>query len=163
MSAESTTAANVENPPARGSRAARRPPVTHHAVILAMCLVAIVGAFALGINKTDHIATPWLGIPLPSVCQFRNLTGLDCPGCGLTRAFVCIAHGRFAEAWSYNAASVLVFAFVLIQIPWRTMQIWRLRTGRKELYLPRVTNIVVAIVVGAMFLQWIAKVIGYIF
>ncbi len=35
---------------------------------------------------------------LPSVCAFRRLTGLPCPGCGLTRSWVLTAHGRLGHA-----------------------------------------------------------------
>ena len=140
-----------------------RSPITHHVIILAFCSTAIIGAFVLGVNKTDHLSTPWLGFPLPSVCQFRNVTGLDCPGCGLSRAFVSIGHGRFREAWNYNGASLLVFAFVLVQIPYRMLQIWRIRNGKRELYWPRTTNVIIAVVVGAMFLQWVAKIVRYFF
>lgn len=170
MSAESSVSANADTPaPSSAANAttdnaaeenALRPSATHHLVILGFCTAAILGAFLLGINKTDHLATPWLNIPLPSVCQFRNLTGLDCPGCGLSRAFVSIAHGRFAEAWSYNGASLLVFAFVLVQIPYRTFQVWRIRSGRGEIYWPLISNIIIAVVVGAMFLQWAVKIVS---
>lgn len=34
----------------------------------------------------------------PSVCGFRNSTGLPCPSCGMTRAFVRVAHGDFGGA-----------------------------------------------------------------
>ena len=35
---------------------------------------------------------------LPSVCAFRRLSGLPCPGCGLTRSWVLTAHGRLGHA-----------------------------------------------------------------
>ena len=36
-------------------------------------------------------------------CMFRQLTGLDCPGCGSQRAIHALLHGHVAEAWGYNA------------------------------------------------------------
>ena len=35
-------------------------------------------------------------------CVFKASTGLDCPGCGLTRASHAVLHGRFADAWRLN-------------------------------------------------------------
>lgn len=40
------------------------------------------------------------GIGLP--CIFHELTGLDCPGCGNTRAAVSILKLDFAASFSYN-------------------------------------------------------------
>ena len=47
---------------------------------------------------------------LPSICPFYNLTGLPCPGCGLTRAFVCLGHGRWHEALHWHPLGWLVYA-----------------------------------------------------
>ena len=44
-----------------------------------------------------------------SLCYFKRWTDLPCPGCGLTRCFVCIAHGRFADAVHYHPFGPLVF------------------------------------------------------
>jgi hypothetical protein len=41
------------------------------------------------------------------ICRFRAMTGLDCPGCGATRATHELLHGRIAAAWRYNALWVL--------------------------------------------------------
>ena len=37
----------------------------------------------------------------PPPCPFWAL-GFPCPGCGLTRALLMAAHGRFADAWAMN-------------------------------------------------------------
>lgn len=35
-------------------------------------------------------------------CPLKQLTGLNCPGCGIQRAIHALVHGKFAEAISYN-------------------------------------------------------------
>ena len=49
--------------------------------------------------------------PIP-LCLFKGLTGLDCPGCGMTRAFLLIGHGRFADAVASHPASLPAYAIV---------------------------------------------------
>ncbi len=36
------------------------------------------------------------------VCYFRNITGIPCPGCGMTRSFLYILQGEFAKAWQMH-------------------------------------------------------------
>lgn len=43
-------------------------------------------------------------------CPFKMITGIDCPGCGLTRAFLCIFLGDISAAVMYHPASPLIFA-----------------------------------------------------
>lgn len=35
-------------------------------------------------------------------CVFHEFTGLLCPGCGMTRAFIAISNGNFLQAIYYN-------------------------------------------------------------
>lgn len=35
-------------------------------------------------------------------CPFRALTGYCCPGCGITRMFLCLGRGRIREAFLSN-------------------------------------------------------------
>ncbi|MBS7262325.1 MAG: DUF2752 domain-containing protein [Eubacteriales bacterium] len=46
------------------------------------------------------------------VCLVHRLTGLDCPGCGMTRAFHCLLHLRIADALDYNVFSPVVFLLI---------------------------------------------------
>jgi len=48
------------------------------------------------------------GIP---VCLFHSLTGLPCPGCGLTRAFSSLLHGQVGAAFAYHP-----FVFLLLPL-----------------------------------------------
>jgi uncharacterized protein DUF2752 len=46
-------------------------------------------------------------------CPFRLLTGLQCPGCGSTRAFHQLLHGDFLAAFELNPLMVLTLPFIL--------------------------------------------------
>lgn len=62
--------------------------------------------------------------PLPILCPIKRWTSQECPWCGLTRAFVCIAHGRWQAAWHYHPASYLLFAMVCLNVPLRLYEGW---------------------------------------
>jgi len=48
------------------------------------------------------------------LCLFHRITGLECPGCGMTRAFHAITHGQMLEAIGYNLLSVPLFSAMAI-------------------------------------------------
>jgi len=52
------------------------------------------------------------------VCQFHRLTGLNCPGCGMTRALYALLHGHFADALRDNALLVLALAAAAFRSAW---------------------------------------------
>ena len=49
-------------------------------------------------------------------CVFHALTGLECPGCGSTRALHHLLHGRIAEAFHYNAMLVSLGPVVFVSL-----------------------------------------------
>lgn len=50
-----------------------------------------------------------------TICYFKTITGLPCPGCGLTRAFISLYKGNMLEAFVYHPLWLLVLlvAFVI--------------------------------------------------
>ena len=48
----------------------------------------------------------------PSPCLFRGITGMKCPGCGMTRAFVSFFHGGFVDAVVHNHLVVVVLPVI---------------------------------------------------
>jgi hypothetical protein len=50
----------------------------------------------------------------PVLCPFRLLTGLPCPGCGLTRSWVGLAHGDFGAAFANNLVGPLLAVGTLV-------------------------------------------------
>ena len=66
----------------------------------------------------------WL-ISQNSVCLFKNLTGNECYGCGMTRAILSAIHFRFVDAFHYNKLFLIVLP-VLIYIWAKTIiPVWR--------------------------------------
>lgn len=96
--------------------------------------------------KTDHIVSFWLvsavlvasvSLPLPgadgtllhlpSLCPFYELTGLPCPGCGLTRAFVCIGHGQWGASLRWHPLGLVLYAACVV---WWGRAAWSLVSKR---------------------------------
>ena len=97
---------------------------------------------------------------LPLGCPFKAITGLPCPGCGGTRAFVALLHGQFMEAVMTNPLSVLLIFFLIIAPAWLFVDCWR---GTKTLQRvmmgkwPVWAIILVAIIIAANWIWNIYK------
>jgi hypothetical protein len=98
---------------------------------LGACSAIIVAAFLLRVQGTNDVA--FMGVTVPQSCNMKRFTGLDCPGCGLTRSFVSMAHGDWRTAWNFHAAGPIWFVVVVAQIPLRLWQLFRIRRGKCEL------------------------------
>lgn len=72
-----------------------------------------VGALALAAAAAIPVGSVEDG---PVLCPLRNLTGLPCPGCGLTRSWVYLAHGHWSDAVAANPFGIVTFAAALVLI-----------------------------------------------
>ena len=55
--------------------------------------IAAVAAAAVLVAAADRLGY---------VCPFRALTGLPCPGCGMTRAWISLLHGDLSAAFRFH-------------------------------------------------------------
>lgn len=53
---------------------------------------------------------------VPVTCIFKYVTGISCPACGMTRAFISILHLNFIDAFLLNILSIPLFLFITISI-----------------------------------------------
>lgn len=72
----------------------------------------LVGYAWLGWNVIEGSAHS----AVPSVCLFKEVTGLPCPSCGTTRALLLLAHGRFRDSFMMNPFGMML-ALALVVIP----------------------------------------------
>ena len=132
--------------------------IRYHVLMLCGTGFVLLAAAWFELSGETRVALPIGQIVLPEICSFRNLTGLSCPGCGLTRSFISLMDGEVRAAWRFNPAGLALFAAALFQFPYRAGQIWRLARGRREwrssLWLYTAWALVAAVLV-----QWIWRVL----
>ena len=78
-------------------------------IILAVVVLGILAAVFF-FNPATHRFYP--------ACQFHRLTGLNCPGCGMTRALYALLHGNFSVALHDNALFVLTLTVLSLRAAW---------------------------------------------
>jgi hypothetical protein len=96
--------------------------------------VAVLGCAGLGALYLIDPSDP----RLPTLCPYRAVTGLACPGCGLTRCVHALLHGNVSAAFNFNplvfVALPLMMAFAVAPgvlgessaARWRARMAWTL-------------------------------------
>ena len=113
---------------------------------------------ALLILAASFLFTPET-LPRYSVCHLKRVTGIDCPGCGLTRSFTSISHGRFHDAWSYHPLSFAVYGGVLLLAIWPWMAPRIPADILRRAGSGRVGVLVAVVFVVAFGAHWVARLV----
>ncbi|WP_254508682.1 DUF2752 domain-containing protein [Anatilimnocola floriformis] len=137
--------------------AKQRRDLQLHVFLLISSAAVVALAATMTIHEAKEVRLPGLAVSLPELCYFRAGTGIDCPGCGLTRSFIAFAHGRLLRSWLYNPAGALFFPVVVFQIPYRAAQLLRIRRGLPSWNLGNVAYGMFAGLLLTLFVQWVAK------
>lgn len=83
-----------------------------------VCILLLIALLhATGIMHTDRV-----GHLLPFFCPFKAITGIPCPGCGMTRAVLSVARGDFDAAYHDNPFVFLLLFIVVISV---MPELWR--------------------------------------
>jgi Protein of unknown function (DUF2752) len=108
-----------------------------------------VGVLAAGCL---YALPPWQYAFYPR-CPVLALTGWQCPGCGMTRAFAALLHGHWAMSWQYNPLALLLLPVLAVYLGtsgWRGVR-------RGEWVLLRLPLPILAGLLGAVLLFGIER------
>ncbi|MBP5284325.1 MAG: DUF2752 domain-containing protein [Treponema sp.] len=76
-------------------------------------MILLIGSlYFVFVSVTGH------GIP----CIIYKFFGVKCPGCGMTRAAVCLGKGDFRSAFSFNALSLTVMPVLVVYLIFRQVK-----------------------------------------
>ena len=160
MSPECEPAAVLPNIAAIGvpSAASAPPAGTHanyHRLILAIAAGIVLAACLLQVRDDQRVAVSLFARwPLPEVCQSKVLFGVACPGCGLTRSFVHLAHGDIPASLAVHPVGWLVALFVVAQFPYR---VWALKTRTAAPLGEQTPWIITGALFALLLAVWIAR------
>ena len=95
------------------------------------------------------------GISVP--CPVRYLTGVLCPGCGITTLFLSVAHGDLHSAKQANA-----FIFYTLASAYRFLLLWRDCITQQSLFFSQ--QIFNAVIFGCFACVWhLSKYLNLVF
>ena len=93
----------------------------------------LLAGLILGIGLAYAVFVRLSGLSIP--CPFHAVTGLLCPGCGVTRMCLALLRLDFAAAWQANPVLLLllpVLAALLIRQAMRYVKTGRSTLSRRE-------------------------------
>ena len=92
-------------------------------------------------------------------CPFFHALGLPCPGCGMTRATLFLAHGELREAMVMHAfAPLVVIALAIISLCAVSPRPYVQAVADKAEALERYTGITALLLIG-LLLYWVARLL----
>jgi len=139
----------------------RKRAIRYHRRILLMSVAMLALSFSLETTSDRRAKAPLFGRSLPTICFVKQSTGFDCPGCGMTRCFIAMAHGRLEEAFHYHPVGMAMVGLLVAQLPYRGLQLWRLARGRKQLEHRALVVLPWVLMIG-MLIQWVLKTAGLV-
>ncbi|MEX1217828.1 MAG: DUF2752 domain-containing protein [Acidimicrobiales bacterium] len=119
----------LTNPTDSDSEATRPPPPEMNRVRRFNPNVVIAGGLAISACIGVAVFDPNETQIFPA-CAFKATTGLDCPGCGMTRALHSLVHGDVLKAISHNLLLVILLSSAIVWFGWNVIA---RKVGKREL------------------------------
>ncbi len=89
-----------------------------------------------------------IGIP----CMFETVTGMSCPGCGVTRSLSSIIEGDIAGAFQYNFGLMILSPIILVIIAY-TWYMWMHDKAASNKVITIVTIVVLVLLIIWMVIR----------
>ena len=90
-------------------------------------------------------------------CIFKNIIGIPCPGCGLTRGFRSLFSVHLLKAEMYNFLTIPIFLFLLMIFGLIIVDIVT-KKNRTELMLNKIASHYI-ILIAIVCINWIINII----
>jgi hypothetical protein len=132
-------------------------------IVLGLCLGIVLLSMLLSLgSEPGQGLLPVVNRPLPPLCQMKMFTGIDCPGCGLTRSFIALGHGQWRDSFRFNPAGPLWFVFLALQIPYQALQLHRISRRKRPLDFTWWGQGLIYACLAALILQWVVRQLGWL-
>jgi len=137
---------------ARPSPSAQALTRRHREMLVVACLVVIL-CFVLRVRPDERVQVAGLSrLTLPPTCLSNELLRVRCPGCGLTRSFLCVARGDWAASWRYHRVGWLLALMVVLQLPYRLLA---LRRADKDPLGPKLRRLIPYLLIALLLANWL--------
>jgi hypothetical protein len=114
-------------------------------VLILLGMILIISVAAYDLRQTG--GSGWM----PG-CFFRKLTGLECPGCGMTRGTHALLNGRWMEAFRFNPIGMILLPIAMLGLGVECFGWVRGKSVFRGLYLGRWGSL---ILLGVTVIWWI--------
>jgi Protein of unknown function (DUF2752) len=125
-----------------------------HREMLAIATGVVIFSLLLEVRHDQRVAfRGWPDFPIPETCGARTWFNTSCPGCGLTRGMIHLAHADWNAAINVHRLSGLMAFAILLQFPYR---ISCLRLGRPP-FGSLVPKIFANVLIASLLINWVVN------
>lgn len=94
------------------------------------------------------------------LCPFRAVTGLLCPGCGMTRAFCALGHGEFRRALHFHALSPVLYLSLIVVWMGAAASALNFPKVRAAVMRLRPNSTISVAILALVLVWWVARLVG---
>jgi hypothetical protein len=133
------------------------PQRRRHREMLVISAAAVVLSLVLQVRSDQRVFVPGLSrFAFPPTCMSQAWFGVKCPGCGLTRSFIYLAHGRWKESWQMHRLGWLLALALVMQFPYRIYALARNKDAPLGYWFPKIFGY---LLIAALIVNWLVDFI----
>ena len=125
----------------------------YYAKYLLTILAIVGGYFALIITDsfTNH--------QHQTLCFFKLITGIPCPGCGMGRATLALLHGKIPLSFSYNILCIPFSIAMLISFCWAIIDLFQHKESFYQFIRRDISVSGKVLLFSVLLIDWIVNII----